>query len=130
MSVDAILDGFRECCRLIEANKKSEFSRLKIFMEATQAEFDISVVTLNYDNIIHRSLQGTETGFDQSTGRFDQDRLFSRTQWPCVLHLHGSVHFEMRIQGNDLHEVFWQPDLAKPLTQIHLGEAVIQMWKV
>jgi SIR2-like domain len=121
MSVDAILDGFRECCRLIEANKTSEFTRLKNFIEAMQAEFDISVVTLNYDNLIYRSLQGIETGFDQSTGQFVQDRLFSRTQWPCILHLHGSVHFEMRGQGNDLHEIFWQPDLTKPLTQNSFG---------
>jgi hypothetical protein len=121
MSIDAILDGFRECCRLIEANKVAAFDRLNNFIEEIQAEFDISVVSLNYDNIIYRSLQGIETGFDASTGRFGQDRLFSRTKWPCMLHLHGSVHFDMRTQGSDLHEVFWQPDLGKPLTQNSFG---------
>jgi hypothetical protein len=121
MSVDAILGEFRECCRSIKVNRSSEFKRLESFVEAVQVEFDISVVSLNYDNIIYRSITGAETGFNTSTGSFDQDSLFSRKQWSCMLHLHGSVHFDMRVHGTDLHEIFWQSDLTKPFSQNSFG---------
>lgn len=108
---DALLSKFRELCRASEQEKKGEFARLKSFLTALQAEFDIAVVTLNYDNIMHRALPDIETGFDQDSGVFRQERIFDRTRWPCLLHLHGSVHFDMRMRGIELHEIHWQQDI-------------------
>ena len=79
-------------------------------------EFDISVVTLNYDDVVYRAAPRLETGFD-SGGRFVDDRIAQRHAWPCILHLHGSVHFDMRDDHADfmgfggLHDIHWQDNL-------------------
>lgn len=104
--VDALLSEFRRQCKATERDKTIEFARLVSLIEALQAEFDVAVVSLNYDNIIYRALSGIETGFDPATGWFGQDRIFGRKCWPCMLHLHGSVHFDMPMSGSGhLHEI-------------------------
>ncbi len=121
-SVDVLLSAFRERCRAAERDKAKEFALLVSLMEALLAEFEIAVVTLNYDNLVYRAL-GIETGFDPTTSRFDQDRILARTHWPCMLHLHGSVHFDMRLSANDLHEIHWQPDLNARFNQNASGRS-------
>ena len=70
------------------------------------------VVTLNYDNIFYRTLPDIETGFDPNDRRFYEGRIFGRKTWPCMLHLHGSVHFDMPTPStSDVHEIFWEPDI-------------------
>jgi hypothetical protein len=69
-SVDAILNEFRKRCA--EHSTSKDFARLKAFIKALEAEFEIAVVSVNYDNLIYRSLPSIETGFDPSTGRFEQ----------------------------------------------------------
>jgi len=113
-SVDAILKEFRGCCKTVATSKASEFSRLERFVTALQAEFDIAVVTLNYDNVMYRAFPDIETGFEPASGQFQEGRILARTGWPCMLHLHGSVHFDMptpRAGGHNIHEVHWQPDI-------------------
>jgi hypothetical protein len=106
-AVDGLLSEIRERCRNSERDKIDEFARLRSFMMALQTTFDIAVATLNYDNIVYRSLPGIETGFNPTTGRFQEERIFDRSAWPCVLHLHGSVHFNMPAPStHDMHEIF------------------------
>jgi hypothetical protein len=92
-------------------NKAAEFSQLQTLVAALQAEFEVAVVTLNYDNVMYRAFHGIETGFDPATGQFDETRILNRSQWPCMLHLHGSVHFDMAGGASDLHEIVWRPDI-------------------
>jgi SIR2-like domain len=46
-----------------------------------------------------------------------------RPTWPCILHLHGSVHFDMRDDYNafmgygGLHDIHWQADLSGQFQQ-------------
>ncbi|MBL7405673.1 hypothetical protein INQ30_25385, partial [Escherichia coli] len=54
-SVDAVVEAFRERCAASEADKASEFAKLHVLVAALQAEFDIAVVTLNYDNVMYRA---------------------------------------------------------------------------
>jgi hypothetical protein len=111
-AVDAVLSAFREHCRRSEREHAAEFGHLQTFVKALQAVFDVAVVTVNYDDITYRAFQGIETGFDPANGRFDEARIFDRNVWPCMLHLHGSVHFDMPPgAGFDFHEVRWQPDI-------------------
>lgn len=111
-SVDAVVEAFRERCAASEADKASEFARLQVLVAALQAEFDVAVVTLNYDNVMYRAFPGIETGFDPATGIFDQERILRRSGWACMLHLHGSVHFDMQPgPTGDMHEIRWQPDI-------------------
>jgi hypothetical protein len=121
-AVDAIADGFRKHCKAAEKSKVSEFGRLREFVAALRGEFDLAVVTLNYDNIMHRAYPGVETGFDPATGRFLEERVIARSTWPCMLHLHGSVHFDMPTpSGYGLHEIQWQPDINASFAQNALG---------
>lgn len=123
MLVDALLLKFRELCRVAEQDRGAEFARLKSFLDALHAEFDIAVVTLNYDNVMHRAFPGIETGFDPESGEFQQERIFNRQSWPCMLHLHGSVHFDMRIRNLELHEIYWQRDISSTFQQNSLGRS-------
>ncbi len=114
-AVDAVADEFRRVCQAVATSKVAEFSRLLKLTSALQAEFDVAVVTLNYDNIVYRALAGIETGFDPVSGEFRAERILDRLGWPCMLHLHGSVHFDMpgpRAGSRDLHEIRWQANLG------------------
>jgi hypothetical protein len=126
--VDALLDSFRGSCRTVYTDKKAELAKLQAFFRALAKEFQISVVTLNYDDIIYRSAPGLETGFDES-GRFVDERILLRKTWPCILHLHGSVHFNMRDDYSDflgfggLHDIHWQDNLDEQFNQNAAGRS-------
>ncbi len=114
-SVDALIEKFRSTCVAVQASKVAEFAELQAFVAALQVDFDIAVVTLNYDDVMYRAFPGIETGFDPATGKFDEQRILNRSDWPCMLHLHGSVHFDMPLPGtgsSDLHQIWWQSGLT------------------
>jgi hypothetical protein len=118
IAVDAIAEGFRERCIATEKSNVVEFARLSRFVAALRSEFDVAVVTLNYDNVMYRGFRGIETGFDTGTGEFQEERILGRSEWPCMLHLHGSVHFDMPTSaGCDLHEIFWEPNINAKFAQ-------------
>jgi len=98
--VDGLIDEFRKRCRL--APNIEPYRR---FFSTLSDEFDVAVVTTNYDDLIYRSLPGIETGFGDNDGHFNQGRIFARSSWPCLLHLHGSVHFDMDLIDGNLHGV-------------------------
>jgi hypothetical protein len=124
VAVDAIVQGFRDRCIATERDKVGEFAKFGAFMSAMRDEFDVAVVTLNYDNVMYRAFPGIETGFDPTTGRFDRQRILARRDWPCMLHLHGSVHFDMPTpRGADMHEIHWQPNIAATFAQNALGRS-------
>lgn len=117
-AVDAIVEAFRGQCETTATTKAAEFAQLQNLVAALQAEFEVAVVTLNYDNVMYRAFPGIETGFDPATGEFDLDRVLKRAEWPCMLHLHGSVHFDMASgMTGDLHEIRWQPNIQGPFHQ-------------
>jgi hypothetical protein len=103
---------------------------MRSFFSCLAKEFEKAIITLNYDDIVYRVLPGLETGFEKTTGRFVEERLFCRTAWPCILHLHGSVHFDMRLDMRpgitDLHEIHWQEDLSGTFQQNASGRGMFQ----
>ena len=109
--VDILIGTFRDRCIATEVDRTVEFRQLQALVAALQAEFEVAVVTLNYDNVVYRALPGIEIGFDPATGRFEERRILNRPGWPCMLHLHGSVHFDMVGSTDDMHEIFWQSDI-------------------
>ena len=121
--IDGLLSHFRELCRGAESDKAPEFARLERFLAALREEFEIAVVTLNYDNVMYRAFPGIETGFDPADGIFKQERIFNRRSWPCMIHMHGSVHFDMRVRNKELHEIHWQQDLASTFQQNSFGRS-------
>jgi hypothetical protein len=114
--VDTLLKAFRDRCRAVDSKKIAELAKLRALFAAIGEKFEISVVTLNYDDLVYRSAPGLETGFDPG-GKFVDERIVLRRAWPCILHLHGSVHFDMRDDYTDfigfggLHDIHWQDNL-------------------
>src|ERR1700733_5585115 len=122
--VDSLLDEFRNRCRTVASEKAAELAKMDAVFTALRNSFDIAVVTLNYDDIIYRSAPGLETGFD-GNGTFIAERLIERPAWPCILHLHGSVHFDMRENARDfrLHEIHWTDNLHGQFNQNAAGRS-------
>jgi hypothetical protein len=120
--VDALLEAFRNRCRAAHFEKTAELVKLRTLLAALGDKFEVCIVTLNYDDIVYRSAPGLETGFDLD-GKFVDERIVRRPAWPCILHLHGSVHFDMRddfttFRGRGgLRDVHWQDDLNRQFQQ-------------
>ncbi len=115
--VDAILSDFRRRCKTPRVNA----AKLQDLMDALASEFEISIVTTNYDDLLYRAAPGLETGFQPDVSDFYAERIFARKSWPCILHLHGSVHFDMRYSDGQLHRIFWQDDLNRNFEQNSWG---------
>lgn len=88
----------------IKATVNLPAEELKTFIDCLRRDFDITVVTLNYDDLIDRAGDWFD-GF-VSNGESDEYRVFDPMQFrarvfsdPAVLlHLHGSIRFGRRPQ--------------------------------
>lgn len=90
---------------------------LRRFFDLLSDQFDVAVVTTNYDDLIFRALPCIETGFDLSDNRiFKQERILLRKRWPCFLHLHGSIHFD-EVPDGGVNTVRWSDDLTQQFYQ-------------
>lgn len=119
--IDRLLNEFRNRCRLLNPPL---FQKLANFFTTLSDHFDIAVVTTNYDNVLYKASGKLETGFDCADGgRFKQERILHHRSWPCILHLHGSVHFDMRNDNGNLHSICWQEDLNKQFQQNSSGRS-------
>jgi hypothetical protein len=120
--VDTLLEKFRDRCRAVRIEKKAELAKARALFTALGDQFEVSIVTLNYDDIAYRSAYQLETGFDID-GKFVDERIVRRRDWSCILHLHGSVHFDMRDDYTaftgygGLHEIHWCDDLEAQFHQ-------------
>jgi hypothetical protein len=122
--VDALLDNFRNRCRTPNPAYADNMKHFRQFFSALSDSFDVAVVTTNYDDLIYRALPGIETGFDlNGDGLFKPGRIMHRKTWPCLLHQHGSVHFDMDIIDGDLHGIKWQEDLTRGFHQNSFGRS-------
>jgi hypothetical protein len=119
--VDRLLDDLRKRCQ----EPAPDFAELKNLLAVLAEKFDVALVTTNYDDQLYCAFpQGIETGFDLSNnGAFCQDRILRRATWPCILHLHGSVHFDMDQRGDDPHAIYWQEDLTTSFHQNSSGRS-------
>jgi SIR2-like domain len=115
-----LIDELRRRCNNASRNSKAS-DVLRRFFDLLGCEFDVAVVTTNYDDLIYRAFPGIETGFDPSDGLFKQERILQRKCWPCLLHLHGSVHFdEVPVPSGKVKLVRWNNDLTSHFYQ-HRG---------
>ncbi len=114
--IDKLLEEVRVRCRRLAVDKAAQLSTLSYFMSALNKEFDIAILTVNYDDVLLQASSGLTTGFD-STGTFVPNLVTNR-RWDFCYHLHGSVHFNM-IGGtaSALHEIKWEDDLNAKFEQ-------------
>lgn len=124
--VDRLMDEFRSRCREPDPSLLPKIEKIKHLISTLADEFEIAVVTTNYDDLIYRSLPNVETGFDPIDGVFKQSRLINRASWPCFLHLHGSVHFDMDVVDGNLHGVLWKSDLNAQFHQNSFGRSSVR----
>lgn len=117
-TVDTLLEEFRSRC----VRPVPNLTQLENFFNVLSDKFDVSIITTNYDGLIHRCVPKNNTGF-RSDGSFDPEILFSRENWSCTLQLHGSVHFNMEIEAHDLHAIHWKDDLAGPFAPNSSGRS-------
>lgn len=118
--VDKLLAEFRKRCINVQTIKPVEFKSMKEFLQQLNKEFDLGIITLNYDNILLQALPTLSTGFLQS-GEFDPDKIINSKQWHFCYHLHGSVHFDMKGNKTDMHQIKWNHDLNSVFQQNSVG---------
>ena len=116
----SLVDHFIDACATATIAKAAEIAELGRFLTALQGEFEIGIITLNYDNMFTQALAGLYTGFN-STGEFDPMSVMSRHEWDFIYHLHGSVHFAMTGANHDLHGITWTNTPAKNHTAYPTG---------
>jgi len=110
-----LVNHFIDACAKATTAKATEIAELGRFLAALQDEFEIGIITLNYDNLFTQALPGLHTGFD-ATGKFDPMSVLARADWNFIYHLHGSVHFAMTGVAHDMHGITWAATPSKNYT--------------
>lgn len=111
--IDVLVDHFIDACAQLATRKAAEITQLGEFLAAIREDFDIGIVTLNYDNVFTQACPDLYTGFDSVTGKFEPLSVLRRDDWNFIYHLHGSVHFAMTGTGHDMHGINWAAIPAK-----------------
>lgn len=104
--MNELINYFIDTCAAASTAKAAEIAELGQFLAALQEEFEVGIITLNYDNLFTQALSGLHTGFDEA-GQFDPMSVLTRPNWNFVYHLHGSVHFAMTGVAHDMHGITW-----------------------
>ena len=118
--VDKLFEDFIGRCLKVQQNYKNEFKSLKGLFDKLNNEFEIAVVTLNYDNVILQTMPDLKTGFSP-TGDFLPNEIIRSSDWHFCYHLHGSVHFDMKGDEIDMHRIKWNNDLNSTFMQNSSG---------
>ncbi|MDE1712021.1 SIR2 family protein (plasmid) [Chromobacterium amazonense] len=104
--MNELVNHFIDACDAASMAKATEIAKLRQFLAALQDEFEIGIITLNYDNLFTQAMSGLHTGFD-AKGNFDPMSVLTRTDWNFIYHLHGSVHFAMTGGTHNMHGITW-----------------------
>ncbi|HVR48062.1 MAG TPA: SIR2 family protein [Candidatus Binatia bacterium] len=103
-----IEDSLNEIARLLidRANELSADRRAKtalLFQRLARA-FKLTIATLNYDDVVERSIDNWNDGFEAVDGMqvFSPLSLVEESNVPQLLHLHGSVRFYTKQDGAGL----------------------------
>ena len=105
---DIIVEHFIEVCAALPDTQRENIVHLKSMLDALSAEFDIGVVTLNYDNVFSLARPDLYTGFNDVTGAFEPLAVLNRTEWNFLYHAHGSIHYAMDMTPSDMHRIEWR----------------------
>ena len=91
--IEKLLNEFRTRCLQVESHR-NELTQWNDFLTRLDDDFELAIVNLNYDNLVYQVLPSLNTGFDSVTRSFQPESIFQRKSWRCLLHIHGSVHFD------------------------------------
>lgn len=121
--IDKLLEYFRQRCREVQSTHATEFVKFKNFMEFLNKDFEIGIITTNYDNLFKQALPSLYTGFDETVGEFLPKDIYTRNEWHFCYHIHGSVHFDQRNRQHHMHSIFWNNDLTANFTSNSSGRS-------
>ncbi|MEC4750585.1 SIR2 family protein [Methylomicrobium sp. Wu6] len=127
----SLLFEFRKRCQNVKTDDKykNQLIQWNGFLSQLDNDFELAIVNLNYDDLVYQALRPINTGFASDTGLFKPETIFYRKIWRCLLHLHGSVHFDFWERNNWLHDLSKGPDLealkARGRSSRHTKEGLI-----
>lgn len=121
--IDKLVDHFRSRCLAIEKGRPAGFSDFQQSLKRLVSDFEVGFLSLNYDNLIKQALPDLSTGFDEVTGEFIKERVHNRSDWDFIYYLHGSVHFDMAGNFQDMHAIKWNKDLSSRFSQNSSGRS-------
>ena len=124
MLVDNLLNDFRTKCVGLLTTKKPEIGLLSKFINKLKQDFEIGIVTVNYDNIFLQADNSLSTGFNAS-GLFEPTKLVPMN-WNFYYSLHGSTHFDMKGGAASIHEIQWEANLAKAFQTNSVGRNAVK----
>ena len=106
--MDDLVDYFIDACASAAVDKSIQIDQLRSFLSALRDEFDIGIISLNYDDIFTQVCPDFYTGFNGATGAFEPLSVLSRSEWNFIYQLHGSIHFAMTGTPLDLNGINWE----------------------
>jgi len=111
--MDELIDHFIDACATAAVQKSAQIVQLGDFLKALRDEFDVGIITLNYDNLFTQACPDLYTGFDAATGVFEPLLVLRRSAWDFIYHLHGSIHYAMTGTHHDMHGITWEQTPTK-----------------
>ena len=118
--IDRLIAEFRGRCINTHEDVTSNFICFKDFVSKLLQDYDIAFISLNYDDLVIQAWPDLFTGFDHK-GDFCPEEVHARADWNLIYHPHGSVHFDMRGTGLDMHAIKWHSDLTSKFNQNSFG---------
>lgn len=82
---------------------KENFSKIKEFYTKLKENFEIGIVTTNYDPLLYNIFPNFFIGFDKETKEFLPKKVWNRQKWEFLYHIHGSIYNKKT--GSD--EIIW-----------------------
>jgi hypothetical protein len=82
---------------------KENFNKIKEFYEKLKENFEIGIITTNYDSLLYNIFPNFFIGFDKETKEFLSKEVWNRQKWEFLYHIHGSI-YNKKI-GSD--EIIW-----------------------
>lgn len=82
---------------------KENFNKIKEFYEKLKENFEIGIVTTNYDSLLYEIFSNFFIGFDKETKEFLPKKVWNRQKWEFLYHVHGSI-FNKK---SELDEIIW-----------------------
>jgi hypothetical protein len=109
---EMLIEEFRRLCSVLGTTRNAQIEELRRFLGELRKNYDVSLVTVNYDNVLGRLFVHFNTGFNSIDGAFHSNQLWNDPSWNALIHLHGSVHFSMVGDATDLHAIKWVGDIS------------------
>lgn len=98
--------------KLSFVDKNNEiFDKIKKFYLEMKENFEIGIITTNYDPLLYEIFPDFFMGFDKENGQFLNKEIWSRKKWEFLYHIHGSVYNKIKSD-----EIIWRKELPNDIS--------------